>query len=225
MGKVLVALRALRLSGIETKGWEIFDYGFGAGTLFHYCHRSASLFGVEIDPVNVEATAEVLGRKGFNQVDLRVIEIEKWKEHPLLKRVYDLFVCSHVLEHMPDPIDFLKGVVPCLKPGGSFLGLLPLNERVSDPCHAHTVSREIVERWVEHSGMRMVYYDECDPWVYWPQPIFYGEGGLRVAAQGLSLLIGSAATLAGERLWHNLGVHYSALTKSLPTQAVFLLKP
>ena len=226
MGKVLFALHILRATGKRLTQKDIFDYGFGAGTFYRYCPKDSRLFGVEQDPVVCQEVAAMLGSRGYESVDLRPIEIERWKEHPLLHRQYDLFLCSHVLEHLPDPVDFLKTVRPCVKPDGVFLGLVPINERAENPHHLQKVDRAVVERWAADAGYEVAYYEENDPFLYWAQPLYTVTSGWKhKLAQAMSLDLGISATLFGERLWFAWGRIFGKLTFSKPTQAAFLLRP
>ena len=123
MAKVLLALHLCEKAGITLHDKDIFDYGFGAGTFYRYCPRDSRLFGVEMDAENVAAVTAMLRERGFQDTDLRTIEIERWQAHPLLERTYDVILCSHVLEHLPDPAMFLKTLRECLNGDGIFLGL------------------------------------------------------------------------------------------------------
>ena len=224
MSKVLLALQLCGQAGIALAGKDIFDYGFGAGTFFRYCPRDSRLFGVEMDAENVASVRAMLRGRGFPEPDLRTIEIEHWQEHPLLARQYDVILCSHILEHLPDPPGFLRKMRDCLHPASAFLGLVPINERRMDPHHVQTVNREKVNRWAAESGLRVQSYLEGDPWLYWFQPVFASKQGLqRGLAQAVSLGLGLPATLLGPRLWPELGKLYAALTRSRPTQAAFIL--
>jgi 2-polyprenyl-3-methyl-5-hydroxy-6-metoxy-1,4-benzoquinol methylase len=226
MCKVLLALRVLRRAGVLLDHAEMFDYGFGAGTFYRYCRKSTNLSGVEQDSVVCQEVATILARRGFRHVDLQPIEIEHWKEHPLLKREYDVFLCSHVLEHLPDPVDFLKTVRSCVRSGGVFLGLVPINERAQNPHHLQKVDRAVVERWAADAGYEMAHYEENDPFLYWAQPLFTVTSGWKhKLAQAMSLDLGLSATLVGERLWFAWGKVFGKLTLSKPTQAAFLLRP
>jgi SAM-dependent methyltransferase len=226
MSKVLFALRVLRRAGLPLDRAEVFDYGFGAGTFYRYCPTSAKLNGVEQDPVVCREVSEMLARRGFRNVDLQPIEIKRWTEHPLLKRGYDVFLCSHVLEHLPDPVDFLKTVRPCVKPDGVFLGLVPINERAENPHHLQKVDRDVVEKWASDAGYELAYYEENDPFLYWAQPLYTVTSGWRhKLAQAMSLDLGMSATLFGERLWFAWGRIFGRLSFSKPTQAAFLLRP
>ena len=226
MCKVLLALRVLRRAHVDMEKAEIFDYGFGAGTFFRYCPKSARLAGVEQDPVVCQEVAGILAKRGFRDIDLQSIEIEHWKEHPLLQKSCNVFLCSHVLEHLPDPVDFLKAVRSCVKPEGAFLGLVPINELAENPHHLQKVDRAVVEGWATEAGYDVAYYEENDPFLYWAQPLHTVTSGWKhKLAQAMSLDLGISATLVGERLWFAWGRIFGKLTFSKPTQAAFLLRP
>lgn len=226
MGKVLLMLRTLRKAGIGLAGKAIFDYGFGAGTFFRYCPKNSQLSGVEQDPVVCHEVSEMLGTRGFKNVDLRPIEISRWREHALLQARYDVFLCSHVLEHLPDPAGFLQAVRSCVKPDGVFLGLVPTNERQPNPHHVQTVDRQAVHRWAADAGYDIVYYEENDPFLYWAQPLYTAASGWRhKLAQVMSLDLGLSAALFGERVWFAWGKVFAILTRSKPTQSAFVLQP
>ena len=226
MSKVLLALRVLRRARLLLDRVEVFDYGFGAGTFYRYCPASANLSGVEQDPVVCREVSDMLAERGFRNVDLQPIEIERWREHSLLEKQYDVFLCSHVLEHLPDPVDFLKTVRRCVKPEGAFLGLVPINERAENPHHLQKVDRSVVERWASDAGYELSYYEENDPFLYWAQPLYTVTSGWKhKLSQAMSLDLGMSATLSGERLWLAWGKVFGKLTFSKPTQAAFLLRP
>jgi len=226
MSKVLLALRVLRLKGLSLEHSELFDYGFGAGTFYRYCPADARLFGVEQDAVVCQEVTQMLDGRGYRHVDLQPIEIARWKNHPLLQKSYDVFLCSHVLEHLPDAVDFLKTVRPCVKPNGVFIGLVPVNERAENPHHLQKVDRAVVERWGSNAGYEMAYYEENDPFPYWVQPLYTVTSGWKhKLAQAMSLDLGLSATFFGERLWFAWGKIFGKLTFSKATQAAFVLRP
>ena len=226
MCKVLLALRVLRLSKVPLEGADIFDYGFGAGTFYRYCPKTAHLFGVEQDPVVCREATEMLTARGVRSVDLQSISTAEWDQHPLLKRQYDVFLCSHVLEHLSDPVGFLRTARGCLKSGGVFLGLVPINERQPNPHHVQTVNRHVILKWADDSGYEVAYYEENDPFLYWAQPLYTVTSTWRhKLAQLMSLDLGLSATLFGERSWFAWGKVFGKLTFSKPTQAAFVLRP
>lgn len=224
MSKVLLALHLCGKAGIALDDKDIFDYGFGAGTFFRYCPRNSRLFGVEMDAENVASVRAMVRERGFPEPDLRTIEIERWESHPLLKRKYDVILCSHVLEHLPDPAMFLKTLRECLGANGVFLGLVPINERLMDPHHVQRLDRAKIEDFARVAGLRVATYIETDPWLYWVQPVFARErSAMHKLAQLVSVSLGVPATLLGPRLWFAAGKGFAFLTASKPTQAGFVL--
>ena len=224
MAKVLLALHLCEKAGVSLDGRDIFDYGFGAGTFFRYCPRGSRLFGVEMDAENVESVRAMLRERGFAEPDLRTIEIERWETHPLLERKYDVILCSHVLEHLPDPAAFLKTLRESLNDDGVFLGLVPINERLIDPHHVQRLDRAKIEAFAQAAGMRVATYLESDPWLYWLQPLFSHESAaMHKLAQLVSISFGIPATLLGHRAWFALGKAFALFTGSKPTQAAFVL--
>src|SRR4051812_17117097 len=97
MAKVLLTQHVLEKAGISLEKKMFFDYGFGAGTFFRYCPSSARLFGVEIDPVNVADVGQMLLKRGSKNACLEPIDVDRWEQHPLLQKKYDVVLCSHVL--------------------------------------------------------------------------------------------------------------------------------
>jgi SAM-dependent methyltransferase len=226
MSKVLLTLAVCRRAGISLRDNRIIDYGFGAGTFFRYCERSCLIAGVEIDLESVHDVQKMLRGRGYPRVDLQVVQIERWSEHPLLQQEYDLFLCSHVLEHLPSPADFLRTAGGSLAPGGKFVGLVPINERRPDLHHLQAVSRDRVRDWAHEAGMRVIDYVETDHFLFWPQPwLIHERGLLHRIAQIMSISLGLPATLLGPQAWFSLSSAFSVLTRSKPTQAAFVLEP
>ncbi len=224
MSKVLLALRVINRVGIELEGRDIFDYGFGAGAFFRYCPPSARLYGVEVDPENVEAV-KARYKDQHTKVDLRTISIANWEEHPLLEKTYDLVLCSHVLEHMQAPRTYLRNIQSCLNERGAFLGLVPINERAENPHHLHTVDREVIDEWVQATDLDLTYYVEADPWTYWFQWLYTTDAELaHRLVQTLNLMIGIPATAIGPAAWEYVSKVFATLTRSKNTQAAFVLE-
>jgi 2-polyprenyl-3-methyl-5-hydroxy-6-metoxy-1,4-benzoquinol methylase len=224
MAKVLLVFDLCERAGINLENKSIFDYGFGAGTFFRWCPPSSRLFGVEIDPGNVSAVQAMLEKRGILNADLQAIDMEYWLAHPLLKRSYDIVLCSHVLEHLPDPVSFLRRIRECMNPRGVLIGLVPINERKLDPHHVQRIDRNKIDEWAEAAGLQTRTYLEADPWLYWVQPVFASRNTtMRMLAQAISLCVGLAATAIGWRMWFRMGSLFSLITKSLPIQAAFVL--
>ena len=223
MSKVHLALRTLRAVGRLGGIASVFDYGFGSGTLLRYLPKKWRIYGVEQDQVVVGEVAEMLREVGFLSVDLQAICISSWTESPLLKRKYDVVICSHVLEHLEDPVGFLRVVSACLEDSGVFVGLVPINERAQNPHHVQVVTRSLVESWARATSLSLVHYEENDPYLYWLQPLYVHDSGWRHRmAQVASLALGVLSKGIGESLW--LGPIATAFSLvSRPTQAAFVL--
>lgn len=225
VGKVLMAHAVLRRAGISLRGKRIFDYGFGPGTLLRSCPADSDLSGVEIDSENVAAVVAMLRRRGFAAVNLQQIEIPRWQDHPLLRKEFDVVFCSHVLEHLPDPTLFLRRIRLCLREGGAFVGLVPINERSPDPKHEHRVDAALVQKWATEAELILDTYLEGDPWNYWIQPLLTcSEGPRHKIAQAVHLPFGALSTLVGLSGWQALSRVFSMCTASRPTQAGFVLR-
>jgi SAM-dependent methyltransferase len=147
----------LRHAGLSVSSGDVFDYGFGAGTFFHYCARDCRLVGVEVDPRAVEQVRRMLEGSG-RFCDLQVIDPDAWARHPFLRREYDLIICSHVLEHLDAPVELVSALGRCLKPHGAILAIVPINELRYNPQHIQVVSRAVVEDWTAQSGLRLLLY-------------------------------------------------------------------
>lgn len=222
MSKVLLALELCRRAGLSLAGRDLCDYGFGAGTFFRHCPRDTRLFGVEMDAENVRAVRAMLAERG-QDADLQTIDIAHWTAHPLLARKYDVILCSHVLEHLPDPTGFLERMRECLRPGGAFIGLVPINERVMEPRHVQRLDEAKIRAIGAAAGLRTMCYLEADPWLYWLQPLWTRETGWQHRlARALSFGLGLVASAFGPRLWAAAGRVYRPLTGSRFTQAAFV---
>lgn len=223
--KVTLAQRVLGSAAINLDGKSVFDYGFGAGTFFRHCPPTCRCSGVEIDSENVKSVRAMLASRGIT-ADLQTIQIESWDRHPLLDQTYDLFLCSHVLEHLPNPVGFLRRIRSCIAPDGHFVGLVPINEREMDPHHIQQVDRQMILNWAKAANFTVTTYTEADYWKYWPQPFLAGKDKPnRVAAKAVSLALGIPSAMLPPRLWFALSRIFGLITFSKPTQAAFVLKP
>lgn len=225
MSKVLLLKELLSHMGISLERKSVFDYGFGSGTFFRVCPASSHLFGVELDDVTVREVASMLRNRGLENVNLDTIQIENRSDHLFFQRKYDLIICSHVLEHLPDPASFLARLGTCIESGGHLLALVPINERKRDPHHVHTVNQSMVRDWLAGTDLELATWIETDSWLYWIQPLFTHNSGFNhMLAQGISLGLGTTAMTIGHHNWFRLSRVFERLSKSLPTQAAFAIQ-
>ena len=225
LGKTHAARLILKRNGIALTKRSVFDYGFGPGSFFLTCGRDCSLAGLELDGENVAAVRSLLGERGYQNVELDAVDVEGWSEHPLLERRYDMVVLSHVLEHLDEPVPVLRRLAECIEVGGFVLALLPLNEITPDENHKWVCDRDLVDRWAAEADCEVADYVELDHYWYWVLPVVQAKSRIgRIAAQGLGLGVGLAASLFSPEIWFRMGSWFGALTRSKPTQAVFLLR-
>jgi 2-polyprenyl-3-methyl-5-hydroxy-6-metoxy-1,4-benzoquinol methylase len=225
MSKVFLIQHLLNQLNVRIEDKSIFDYGFGAGTFFRHCPTSSRLFGVELDPITVREVTQMLNARGYRAVDLQPIQLENWKDHPLLNRKYDLIVCSHVLEHLAEPAQFLQRVGQCLEDDGLLLGLVPINERRMETHHVQQLTRSSFEAMLPQTDLRLVQWMETDAWLYWVQPVFcYQRGLAHTLSQALSLSLGLMALASGPRCWFRCSDIFARISRSKPTQAAFVLR-
>ena len=165
----------------------------------------------------------MLLKRGFKDVHLQPIQIDQWEQHPLLQRQYDMVLCSHLLEHLAEPVALLRKLSACLEQGGIFLGLVPINELRENPQHVQIVDRNRIGAWITEAGLKMQLYVESDPWTYWFQPFFTCESTARYKLNRIiSLTLGIPATLLRHRSWQRLSPVCATLTLAKATQAAFV---
>jgi SAM-dependent methyltransferase len=92
----------------------VLDFGCGGGYTLKYLHCARRL-GVEINP----AARGIATQNGI-EVYASVAEIEN--------ATVDVLISNHAIEHVPYPIEAIRALRTKLKPGGSFVLVLPLDD-------------------------------------------------------------------------------------------------
>lgn len=82
-----------------------------------------------------------------------------------LHGTFDYIICSHVLEHMPDPIKFLQGCQVILRPGGLLSMAVPDARACFDYFRPHTTVGEWLEAHIQ-KRQRPVYRQVFDLHAY-----------------------------------------------------------
>lgn len=113
----------------ETLGKRLLDIGCGAGKL----STLAAQKGFKVVGIDREKKAVAIAKKRANELGLRrncqflVADFEKLKFFK--SEVFDVVVCSEVVEHVPRPEKFIRKAKRLLKKGGLFILTTPNNSR------------------------------------------------------------------------------------------------
>jgi SAM-dependent methyltransferase len=184
-----IAQDLIRRARLRMSGWRILDIGFGDGLILESMPRDTHLAGVEIIPAYVERARERARRQGYLSADFKVFDGEG--QIPFSSGTFDLVVCSHVLEHVPDDRALLADIRRLVRPGGLALILIPINEEdYDDPNHVRKYRPEEFLGFLRRGGLEPQVHLEADR--TWHCAGRYFERGLH-DRWGLIGFLGSAA--------------------------------
>lgn len=137
---------------------DVLDYGCGWGTLLLSLPRRAiHAHAYDISRAalrNLTTAARLAGR------DIAPAALEA--SGALTACRYDVVVCSHVLEHVPSDAELLREIARALRPGGTLLVNVPINERWPDPKHVRRYDVGVLRERLAEAGFRVVSTSELD---------------------------------------------------------------
>lgn len=148
----LLVQAALRLP----LGSRILDYGCGVGRSLAPSASRHSCYGVE---PNARA-ASVARERG-------ITILEDAELGPAYSGFFDLIVMSDVYEHLPRPVETVRRLVSCLRPGGRLLVVTGLADAVEPlellaefwyfrvPGHLHMASRDHLAWLAQNAGLTL----------------------------------------------------------------------
>jgi len=162
--KALAFKYALDELGIDARETTVFDYGFGPGNILEILPNSCRVYGCEIDEINVVNVQKSLkNMRGFQNVDLSCINLKEPPEIPIIHERVDIFVLSHVLEHIKEPVEFLARIANSANIKGCILvGIVPINEIRPDPNHYWKIEDGLIDAWAKASGWKVVFEEDLD---------------------------------------------------------------
>ena len=137
------------------KNVRVLDIGCGhSESLGYHKARGCEVYGVEADE-NVQKIAD---RYGFN-VEIGLFDPAKYESQS-----FDYVTADYVLEHVVDPLTFLREIHKVLKPGGKFIASFPNPKAFGRfffgrywhawhlPFHRHFYTKRSLEILAEQSG-------------------------------------------------------------------------
>ena len=99
-------------------GMHCVDLGCGGGEITLEIARlvapGGSVTGVDMDEVKLDLARQEAVRRGLDNVEFRVQNLNDWDE----PGVYDAVNCRFVLQHLSRPIDLLRRMWAAVRPGG-----------------------------------------------------------------------------------------------------------
>lgn len=142
-----------RIPPVHRKG-RILDVGAGVGFFVELAaEQGASAYGIDRAP----AAGRVARRHG---VDVRTCELEE-----VMDDDFDVVVMTHVLEHVPDPVNFLREAARRLRAGGVLVINVPVSKALMPRLlgrrwygyqptqHVHQFSRRSLRQVARRAGL------------------------------------------------------------------------
>jgi len=198
--------------GMPLRGRTILDVGFGSGDLLFLADPSCRVCGVELSRSAIDRARATAARRGYRDFDFREAREDGRLDYP--DGFFDLAICSHVLEHVPNDLATLAEIRRVLRPRGLAFLFVPVEPEGFDPKHERQYGvRSLVKR-VEAAGLRAHYVEGQMRWA-WPVkflevPDLHGGGAWAQACDALrhvlALPLPMRAGEAFDRLLARVGV-------------------
>ena len=107
-------------------GLRILDIGCGGGLVSEPLARmGAEVTGIDLAPSHIEGAKHHAAESGLD-IDYRVISVDDLAAEDVL---FDLVCAMEVVEHVPDPTEFLETAAALVRPGGGLV-MATLNRTV-----------------------------------------------------------------------------------------------
>ncbi|CAN5375441.1 hypothetical protein BH09SUM1_BH09SUM1_02470 [soil metagenome] len=142
-------------------GIRVLDLACGVGYgSAHLAEAGArEVVGVDIAPEAIEEARGSYGRDNVHFIcsayqDLAAAAGGDGLETKLLAEPFDQIVSLETIEHLPSPQDFLATILPLLKPGGIFVGSVPVTPSMdANPYHLHDFTPGSFHKLLENAGL------------------------------------------------------------------------
>jgi len=157
------------------KGDTVIDLGSGAGNDCFVARaqtgETGKVIGVDFTPIMIKKARENAEKKGFNNVEFRLGDIEKL---PITSNVADVIVSNCVLNLVPNKLEVFHEIFRVLKPGGHFsisdvvlIGNLPLElteqAEMYAGCVAGAIQKDTYLELIHESGFENIIIQKEKP--------------------------------------------------------------
>jgi len=139
---------------------SVFEVGLGLGLTLSKFPKSVRLAGTDISPNAIRlfhATCLAQQRHVAFCVNDSVGSL------PFAAQ-FDMIICSHVLEHVPDDVAVLHEFRRLVAPTGAILLNVPINEQVPDPKHARQYTKASLFDKLMRAELKVVHEITADRW-------------------------------------------------------------
>lgn len=150
-----IVKHVLKNVGYKDGGKSVLDIGFGFGLILLSFDRNNYICGIELAESAVSFAEVEVKRRGFENYSFHVYKGSGLID--LASDAFDLIICSHVLEHVPDDDFLLDEIRRMLKPEGMAFLNIPINEEhFLDPRHMRKYTPAAFLKQVERHGFTVV---------------------------------------------------------------------
>lgn len=142
----------------NSQSLRLLDYGSGWGTFLLKIPSSIEAYCFDISLGSMKMLQKAHNLLGRN------VHIASLEQNVILPGQFDIIVCSHVLEHVPDESELLQKFYNSLNVHGLLLLNVPINETWHDPKHIRTYTISSLQQAVEEAGFKAILIQEVDKW-------------------------------------------------------------
>lgn len=152
---------------------KVLDCGIGTGALSlalgQVAGGSLQLHGVDISPQMLRIASDL-----FKQANIAAqLDCRDTHQLPYAAHHFDLVMCAHMVEHMPDPAVGLAEMARVLRPGAPMLVIVTANSLFDTLLrfkyrHAHLCPAQIAD-WMRAAGLQDVRFYEIQAGSLWRQ--------------------------------------------------------
>lgn len=154
---------------------SVLEVGCGLGLNLSFFPNTSWVYGVDLAFQSVYSCSRYFKSNRSSGFGFCVAD---GSEGIPFKQCFDLIICSHVLEHIIDDQKLISEFHRVLKPLGTLLINIPINEQYSDPKHVHTYTKKSIEKLLEDNKFHLLFSDEYDKWSFFFTRVANGESFL-----------------------------------------------